>query len=71
MKKISIAILSPLILFASGEANPIFIYSIFVGGFIVVILFFWGIHKAIKTQQTKYTWAMLPFFILMGLMFIR
>jgi len=71
MKKITIAILSPFILFASGEPNPIFIYSIFAGGFFIVTLFFWGIYKAVKTQKTKYTWAMLPFFILMGLMFIR
>jgi len=34
-------------------------------------LFFWAIYKAIKTQQPKYAWGLLPFFLFIGLMFIR
>jgi hypothetical protein len=36
-----------------------------------ILLFFWGIYKALKTAQNKYAWAMLPFFVLMGFMFIH
>ncbi|MBA1420710.1 MAG: hypothetical protein FAF03_07635 [Epsilonproteobacteria bacterium] len=47
--------------------NSLFLILILVS----IILFFWGIVKAIKTQKNKYAWAMLPFFIMMGVMFIR
>jgi flagellar basal body-associated protein FliL len=30
-----------------------------------LILFFWSIFKAVKTQQTKYAWGMLPFLLFM------
>jgi hypothetical protein len=35
----------------------------------VVGLFFWGIYKAVKTQKTIYTLALLPFVILIFWMF--
>ncbi len=35
-----------------------------------LILFFWGVYKAVKTQKTLYAWAMLPFFLAMGGMFL-
>jgi len=38
---------------------------------IAIGLFFWGIYKALKTKENRYAWAMLPFFILIGVMFIR
>lgn len=34
-----------------------------------IVLFFWGIYKAIKTQKTIYTLAMLPFILLLVAMF--
>ena len=53
-----------------GTSNE-YIYIIFVLTMAAIVLFFWGIYKAIKTQKTQYAWAMLPFFIIMALMFIR
>jgi len=38
---------------------------------ITLILFFWGVFKALKTQKTVYMLAMVPFFLLMvGLFFL-
>jgi len=48
-------------------SNIIFLVILVVS----ILLFFWGIYKALKTQHNKYAWAMLPFFILMSFMFIR
>jgi len=36
---------------------------------VTLILFFWGVFKALKTQNTLYMLAMLPFFLLMVGMF--
>jgi len=30
-----------------------------------LMTFFWSIHKAIKTQDKKYAWGLLPFFLFM------
>ena len=35
-----------------------------------IVLFFWGIYKAIKTQKTIYALAMLPFVLLLLAMFL-
>ena len=35
-----------------------------------LILFFWSIYKAIKTQDKKYAWGLLPFFLFMGGIFL-
>ena len=44
------------------------ILALFVLG---IVLFFWGIYKAVKTQKTIYTLAMLPFILLLvGMFFI-
>ena len=40
--------------------------SVFI---VTVLLFFWGIYKAVRTQQLVYTLALLPFFLLMVGMF--
>ncbi len=38
---------------------------------VTVILFFWGVFKALKTQKIIYMLAMAPFFLLMvGIFFI-
>ena len=34
-----------------------------------IVLFFWGIYKAIKTQKTIYVLAMLPFVLSLVAMF--
>jgi hypothetical protein len=39
--------------------------------FVTVSLFFWGVYKALKTQQVRYMWAMVPFFIyIIGIFFV-
>jgi len=44
--------------------------SVALGGLLIVIgLFFWGIYKAVKTQDKKYAWALLPFVLLLFIMF--
>jgi len=41
-----------------------------LGGLLAVIgLFFWGIYKAVKTQNKQYAWALLPFVLLLFVMF--
>jgi len=48
------------------QISPILALLLFLG---VIILFFWGIIKAIKTQKKIYALAMLPFVILLFMMF--
>ena len=44
--------------------------SVALGGLLVVIgLFFWGIYKAVRTQNKQYAWALLPFVLLLFIMF--
>jgi len=38
---------------------------------LVIAVFFWGIHKLVKTQKKTYLIALLPFVALIGMMFIR
>jgi len=46
-------------------------YAALTGLIIIVGLFFWGVYKAVKTQKTIYTFAMLPFvLLLLGMFFI-
>jgi len=35
----------------------------------VIITFFWGIYKAVKTQKLIYAWALAPFVALLFWMF--
>lgn len=35
-----------------------------------ILLFFWAVYKAIKTQEKKYMLAMLPFFLFMAWMMV-
>jgi len=38
---------------------------------VTLVLFFWGVFKAVKTQKVTYMLAMVPFFMLMiGIFFI-
>jgi len=48
--------------------NNLMLITIF---FVTLVLFFWGVWKAVKTQKTVYMLAMVPFFMLMvGIFFI-
>jgi hypothetical protein len=38
---------------------------------VTLLLFFWGVFKALRTQKTIYMLAMMPFFLLMvGIFFL-
>jgi len=54
---------------AAGEKLPL-PSTLLVGGAVATIfLFFWGIYKAVRTQDIKYAWALLPFILLLTFMF--
>jgi len=57
-------------LFASaGEKLPIPSSLLLGGTTAAIILFFWGIYRAIKTQNILYAWALFPFIALLAFMF--
>jgi len=61
--------LTPLFAFA-GEKLGSLPSSLVLGGLLaVIILFFWGIYKAVKTQNKHYAWALLPFVVLLFVLF--
>ncbi len=37
---------------------------------ITIVLFFWGTYKALKTQKSLYMLAMLPFLVMITIMFL-
>jgi len=44
--------------------------SVAISGLLaIIILFFWGVYKAVKTQELVYTLAFLPFLVLLAWMF--
>ncbi len=57
------------ILAFAGEKMTIPPYIVLSGFIIIVGLFFWGVYKAVKTQKTIYALAMLPFALLLIVMF--
>jgi len=64
-----ILIFSTLSLCASE--NPTILLPWVIGFIVGIVLFFWGIYKALKTQQTIYILSLLPFILLMiGMFFI-
>lgn len=52
-----------------AKENPTVLLPWAVGIISVIGLFFWGVFKAVKTQKTLYTLAMLPFILLLVWMF--
>jgi len=53
----------------AGEKLPI-PASVLVGGALLsIVLFFWGIYKAVRTQNKHYAWALLPFMLLIAFLF--
>jgi len=58
-------------LFLSASENPAILLPWAIGFVVGIGLFFWGIYKALKTQQTIYMLALLPFiFLMIGMFFI-
>jgi hypothetical protein len=53
----------------AAEKSSFSSYAILAGSLASIVLFFWGVYKAVKTQKTVYTLAMLPFILLMVGMF--
>ena len=51
--------------------NPMILLPWGIGFIVAIGIFFWGVHKAIKTQKTVYMLALLPILLLMiGMFFI-
>ena len=72
MKKYLYLFFSFTLLLAAGEkSHPSnSLGYLYLAVFILTVgLFFWGIYKAVKTQELIYTLALLPFFLLMVGMF--
>jgi len=44
-------------------------YAALIGLIIIIGFFFWGIYKAVKTQKKIYAVALLPFALLLLVMF--
>ncbi len=68
IKFILLFLFSTLMVFSGEKAGiPA---SVALSGLIITIgLFFWGIYKAVKTQKTIYAVALLPFVLLLFVMF--
>ncbi len=66
----SLFLLSMTSIFAFAGEKLAIPPSVALGGLMFVIgLFFWGIYKAVKTQDKKYALALLPFVLLLFVMF--
>jgi len=68
MKFLLLFVISTLMIYA-GEKVVLPAYMMISALFVIIILFFWGIYKAVKTQKLVYTLALLPFTILLFWMF--
>jgi len=54
---------------AAAEKSTVSAYAILAASLGVIVLFFWGIYKAVRTQKLIYALALLPFTILLFWMF--
>jgi len=54
---------------SAGEKLPVSSSVIVGGALLSIVLFFWGIYKAVRTQNKHYAWALLPFMLLLTLLF--
>ena len=68
MKFFVLFMLTTLMIFA-GEKVVFPAYAAISGLIVIIVLFFWGIYKAVKTQKLVYTLALLPFTVLLFWMF--
>jgi len=68
MKFLILFLVTTLMMFA-GEDVVIPAYAAISGLIVIVLFFFWGIYKAVKTQKLVYMLALLPFTVLLFWMF--
>lgn len=68
MKYFFMFMLLPVMVMAE-EKGGIPAYAAISGLLFVIGLFFWGIYKAVKTQKKVYALALLPFTVLLFVMF--
>jgi hypothetical protein len=68
MKFLTLFILTTIMLVAEDSVT-LPAYAMFSILALVIALFFWGVHKAIKTQKLIYAWALAPFVALLFWMF--
>lgn len=68
MKFLILFLVTTLMIFA-GEDVEIPAYAAISGLIVIIILFFWGVYKAVKTQKLVYMLALLPFTALLFWMF--
>jgi len=51
--------------------NPMILLPWGIGFIVAIGIFFWGVHKAIKTQQSVYMLTLLPILLfILGMFFI-
>ena len=68
MKFFLLFVFSTLLIFA-GEEVKLPAYAAISALIVVIVLFFWGVFKAVQTQRLVYIWALLPFTALLFWMF--
>ena len=68
MKFFMLFVFSTLLIYA-GEDVKLPAYAIISAVIVVIVLFFWGVFKAVQTQRLIYTLALLPFIALLFWMF--
>ncbi len=68
MRYIILFIFTTLFVFAS-EKVAVPAYAALSALLFVIVLFFWGVYKAVKTQKLIYALALLPFVVLLFWMF--
>ena len=68
MRFITLFILTTYMLIAEDKVT-LPAYAMFSILAFVIMTFFWGIYKAIKTQKLIYAWALAPFVALLFWMF--
>ncbi|HHO65855.1 MAG TPA: hypothetical protein ENJ71_05000 [Epsilonproteobacteria bacterium] len=68
MKFFMLFVFSTLLIYA-GEDVKLPAYAVISALIVVIVLFFWGVFKAVQTQRLVYAWALLPFTALLFWMF--
>ncbi len=69
MMKHFLLFLTPTLMLLAGEKSAMPVYAALFGLAVVIILFFWGVYKAVKTQKLVYALALLPFILSLFWMF--
>ena len=69
MMKFFLLFMATTLMIFAGEKEVLPAYAAIFGLLGIIILFFWGVYKAVKTQRLIYTLALLPFIALLFWMF--